>query len=89
VAKYSAVFTKTFVRELKKLSAIDRKRVRDKILILEDNPHHPSLRTKKLEGNPGRMESSVSKSIRIIWRFSGVQIIVALDVGHHDVLKKY
>jgi mRNA-degrading endonuclease YafQ of YafQ-DinJ toxin-antitoxin module len=44
-----------------------------------------------MRGGSGKYESSVSMDIRILWRFDEDEdnIIVALDVGHHDVLKRY
>lgn len=58
--------------------------------ILGRDPFYPSLRTKKMKGYFGEYESSVNMDIRIIWQFDDDdnEIIVALDVGHHDVLTK-
>ena len=28
-------------------------------------------------------------NVRIIWYFEGTEVIVLLDVGHHDILDKY
>jgi len=75
---------------LDKLSKIDQKRVLETITKLEKNPAHPSLRTKKMRDGSGRYESSVNMDIRILWKFDEdiKMIIVALNVGHHDVLMK-
>ncbi|MDR0331657.1 MAG: hypothetical protein LBH93_08120 [Chitinispirillales bacterium] len=89
MASHTVLFSKTFKQELVKLSPIDQNRVLDKIEFLKSSPHHPSLRTKKLYGKPIRYESSVSMSIRLIWRYQENKIILMLDVGHHDVLRKY
>jgi mRNA-degrading endonuclease YafQ of YafQ-DinJ toxin-antitoxin module len=60
------------------------------VSILERDPFYPSLRTKKMKGCDDNFESSVNMDIRILWEFDDDEknVIVALDVGHHDVLKK-
>jgi len=88
--KYEIVPSNTFLKELNKLSDAHKNRVLDTLEILKRTPFYPSLRTKKLKGGyDERFESSVNMDIRVIWRFDGDRIIIALDVGHHDVLKKY
>jgi len=88
--RYTVLFSDNFDREFDKLSDIHKKLVMNKVTMLENNPFYPSLRTKKLfGGRRERYESSINMDIRIIWRFDGKKIIIALDVGHHDVLKKY
>ena len=86
---YIVLFTKDFDKELDKLSKVHKELVLSKVLILENNPFYPSLRTKKMKGNTGNYESSINMSIRIIWQFVNNKIIALLDVGHHDVLRKY
>jgi mRNA-degrading endonuclease RelE of RelBE toxin-antitoxin system len=79
-----------FLKEFDKLSAKHRKAVLKTLRVLSDSPFYPSLRTKKILGDRyERYESSVNMDIRVIWRYDGEKIIVALDVGHHDVLRKY
>jgi mRNA-degrading endonuclease RelE of RelBE toxin-antitoxin system len=88
--KYTVSFTKTFRHEFEKLSKVDQKRVGKTLVVLEENPSYPSLRTKKMRDGSGRYESSVNMDIRILWMFDddNASIIVALDVGHHDVLRR-
>jgi mRNA interferase RelE/StbE len=88
--KYTVFRTKTFINEFDKLSNVDQKRVMKTLSVMGENPFYPSLRTKKMEGGSDRYESSVNMDIRILWRFDddNSSIIVALDVGHHDVLRK-
>jgi mRNA interferase RelE/StbE len=87
--KYILRFSETFLDELDNLSDKDRGIVLKKMEILRNNPKHPSLRTKKLEGHHELFESSVNMDIRLIWRYENNTIILMLDVGHHDMLKKY
>jgi mRNA interferase RelE/StbE len=89
MTNFLTVPSKSFERDIRKLSAIDQKRVLEKVRLLESDPYHPSLRTKKLRSEPDNYESSVNMDIRIIWRLKNKTIIFLLDVGHHDILKRY
>jgi len=89
MVKYEVVPTKTFLKELAKLSEENQVKVLKTIDELKVNPYYPALHTKKLRSNPELNESRVNISIRVIWKFRDSTIIAMLDVGHHDVLKKY
>jgi len=52
-------------------------------------PLHPSLRTKRIQGTEDLFEFSVNMDIRVIWFYVGESLVALVDVGHHDVLKKY
>lgn len=56
--------------------------------MLQINPRHSSLHTKKIRGFEGLFECSVNMDIRILWRYEGSEIIVTLDIGHHSILNK-
>jgi mRNA interferase RelE/StbE len=86
--KYKIVASKAFEKSLKKLTSIEQKQVAEKLKILQINPRHPSLRTKKIKGFEGLFECSVNMDIRILWRYEGSEIIVTLDIGHHSILRK-
>jgi len=86
----TVILSEDFFCALGKLSTEHQKIVLKKLQILRFNPFYPSLRTKKLRGDQDeRFESSVNMDIRLIWRFDGDRIILVLDVGHHDVLRRY
>ncbi|MDR2693851.1 MAG: hypothetical protein LBB74_06510 [Chitinispirillales bacterium] len=88
--KYTIIPTEDFKKDFGKLSSKHQKMVLKKLRLLEVNPRYPSLRTKKILGcDDGRFESSVNMDIRIFWRFEDEKIIVAINVGHHDILKRY
>ena len=82
---YSIQPTKQFVKRYAKLAAGERSQVDDKLRILAENPWHPSLRTKRIQGT-GEFEVSVNMDIRMAIAFEGDRIIIALDVDHHDKL---
>jgi len=78
--------TKVFAKSLKKLSSNEQKAVAGKLTLLAQNPYHPSLRTKKVQGLKDVFESSVNMDIRILWKHEGNKIILLIDIGHHDIL---
>lgn len=86
---YQITYSKTFEKHYKKLSNIEKRHTKKKIEIFVKNPTHPSLRTKKIKGTDAIWESSINMDIRIIWFFENAKLIFLLDIGHHDILKKF
>ena len=82
-------YTKRFKKNYKKFSEKDKGIIKKKIKILSLDLIHPSLRTKKIKGTDGLFECSVNMDIRIIWTYYNNEIIILLDIGHHDILEKY
>ncbi len=85
--KYQLTYTDRFINHYKKLNPIEQKQIKEKIVMLSQNPMHPSLRSKKIQGVDDLYECSVTMDIRIIWHYEDRIIITLLDVGHHDILK--
>ena len=86
---YKISYTKKFEKNYKQLSKNEQKILKEKIKLLIENPMHPSLRTKKIQGTDNFMEFSLNMSIRVIWYYENDNIILMLDIGHHDILKKF
>ena len=86
---YLITFTKRFEKHFKDLNAQERKQLKKKLQLLAENPMHPSLRTKRIQGTKAMFECSVNMDIRIIWYYEGDKLIILVDVGHHDVLEQY
>ena len=86
---YRITFTERFEKHYRTMSEAEKKQIRSKIELLSQNPLHPSLRTKKIQGADDLFECSANMDIRIIWYYEGDKMIILLDVGHHDILKKY
>jgi addiction module RelE/StbE family toxin len=78
--------TKSFKKSLKKLSGYEQKSVAVKLKLLAENPYHPSLRTKKVQGIKEVFECSVNMDIRILWKHEGNRLILLIDIGHHGIL---
>ena len=86
---YLITFTKRFEKHFKDLNAQERKQLKKKLQLLAENPMHPSLRTKRIQGTKDLFECSVNMDIRIIWYYESDKLIILVDVGHHDVLEQY
>ncbi len=86
---YKITYTERFLKHFKDLTEQEKKLLRNKLNILAENPSHPSLRTKRIQGTKDLFECSVNMDIRIIWYYEGDKLIILLDVGHHDILKQY
>ena len=83
---YRLQLEKNFTKHYAKLTAKERGMVDNKLRILAQDPWHPSLRTKRIQGT-GEFEVSVNMDIRMAVAFEGDRIIM-LDVDHHDKLLK-
>jgi addiction module RelE/StbE family toxin len=86
---YQFTYTKRFEKHYKKLTAQEKKQLQNKLTLLSENPSHPSLRTKRIQGTDSLYESSVNMDIRVIWYYEDDVMIILVDIGHHDILKQY
>lgn len=87
--KYKITFAPRFQKNYKKLNTNEKKQLKNKLAVFAENPLHPSLRTKRLQGTDGLFECSVNMDLRIIWCYENDVIVIFLDIGHHDILKQY
>lgn len=86
---FQLTFTDRFQKHFKVLTDTEKKQLQNKLRLLTENPLHPSLRTKRIQGTTDLFECSVNMDIRIIWYYEGDTMIILVDVGHHDILKQY
>lgn len=86
--KYQISFSKRFKKSFKKLTLAEKQLFYSKLKLLINNYQHPSLRTRKIQGTELLYESSINMSIRIIWHFLEDELIVMIDIGHHDILRR-
>ena len=82
-------YTDRFKSAYKKLEQSEKEAFQRKLRLFAENPTHPSLRVKKIQGADGLFEFSVNMDIRVIWYHEGDRIVALLDIGHHAVLNKY
>lgn len=85
---FRITYTPRFEKNFKKLSDKERAQFKKKLKIFVENPFHPSLRTKRIQGTEDLFEFSVNMDIRVIWYYENDEIVMIVDIGHHDILKK-
>ena len=86
---FQFALTGRFQKHYKALTNKEQKQVNQKLRLLAENPMHPSLRTKRVQGTHDLFECSVNMDVRILWHYEGNIMIILLDVGHHDILRNY
>ncbi len=86
--KYKLKPTSRFKRLLKKLPPELKQPAKKALRLLQENPSHPSLRTKKYQSITGVWESSLNMNNRILWEYDEVEktVIILLAVGDHNIL---
>jgi mRNA interferase RelE/StbE len=75
-----------FDRDYNALPKLIKDQADKQFALLLENPHHPSLRVKKIKGHPNIFEGRVTKSYRFTFQISG-EIYLLRRIGTHDVLK--
>ncbi len=77
--------SKKFKDNYLKLSENDKAKVKNKLKLMAENPRHPSLRTKRIQGTINIFEASVNKRIRITWEYENKDKSILLrNIGDHD-----
>ncbi len=86
--KYKLVPATRFKRMRRKLPPELEQHVKKALGLLQENPSHPSLRTKKYQSIEGVWESNVNMNYRILWEYDEAEktIIILLAVGDHNIL---
>lgn len=82
-------FTDRFQKHYKNLTANEKKQFKTKLSLFAENPMHPSLRAKRIQGTDSLFEFSVNMDIRVIWFYEGENLVALVDIGHHDILKQF
>ena len=86
---YAFTFTPRFQKHCKGLADQEKKQLKNKLALLAENPTHPSLRIKRIQGTADLFECSVNMDLRMIWYYEGEKMIILVDVGHHDILRQF
>ena len=82
-------YTERFKKHYKLLSETEKKQFKSKLEVFAENPLYPSLRVKRIQGTTELFEFSVNMDIRVIWFYEGDDLVALVDIGHHDILKRY
>jgi len=81
------IVTERFKKSYKQLSPDEQKTLHKKLAVMSKNHHHPSLRTKKVQGTDHIFECSITMAMRITWQYDGEAIVLRI-VGDHDAVLK-
>lgn len=76
----------SFDNDYARLPTPIQKRVDKKLTLFVQNPRHPSLRVKKMEGHEDIWEGRISDDYRFTFRIVG-ETYWLRHVGPHDILK--
>lgn len=80
-----------FMKQLKKLlssGVVTISQVEKFLHLLQENPQHPSLRTKKVQGTAGIFEASLSMAIRVTFEYVKPDTLYLRNVGENDLTLK-
>ena len=78
-------FTKPFKRDYQRLPKNIQKQIDEQIVRLLDDPGHPSLRVKKMEGHQSIWEARITGGYRMTFQIDG-DIYLLRRAGSHDIL---
>lgn len=78
---------KTFEKDFKRLPRMMQRQAEEALGRLAEDPRHPSLHTKKMEGTEGIWEARISRAYRFTFHREGYAIVLR-RIGTHDILKR-
>lgn len=82
--------TERFRKSFNALNKTRRKKTKKQFQLFIKNLFHPSLHTEKLEPKKNNIWSfRIDKNFRVIFTFLSGEIILLLDIGPHNIYKKY
>ncbi|MDD4346344.1 MAG: hypothetical protein PHZ11_05510 [Desulfitobacteriaceae bacterium] len=76
-------YSDLFKEKIKLLDTTVKKVLKNKLELLDQNPKHPSLRTKKLKGAADIFEASITMNYRMTWQYYQDGILLR-NIGEHD-----
>ena len=82
-------FTRRFLKSFARLPPAVLEKIKKQITLLAENPRHPSLQTRPIQGVPGIYEARVDIDYRMTYERDKDDTLVLRVVGKHDeALKK-
>ena len=76
-------FSKAVVKLLKK-GILHGDQIVKFLKLIEENPQHPSLRVKKIQGTDSIFEASINMTIRVTFEYVKPCVIYLRNAGEHD-----
>jgi addiction module RelE/StbE family toxin len=82
-------FTRRFLKSFARLPVSVQEKIKKQIALLAENPRHPSLQSKPIQGALGIYEARVDVDYRITYERDESDTLVLRVAGKHDqALKK-
>jgi len=76
-------YSELFAEKVRQLPDEVKRILKKKLELMLENPRHPSLRTKKIEGQDNIFEASITMDIRMTWQYTEDGILLR-NIGEHD-----
>lgn len=80
-------YSNLFKQKTKLLEENVKKALKNKLELMEKNPKHPSLRTKKIKGTKDIYEASITMNYRMTWQYYKDGILLRNICEHDKTLK--
>ena len=77
-------FTRRFLKSFARLPLDVQEKIKKQIALLAENPRHPSLQTKPIQGTGGIYEARVDHDIRVTYERDAEDTLILRVVGRHD-----
>jgi mRNA interferase RelE/StbE len=77
-------FTKRFLKSFARLSSPIQKKVKKQIVLLAEDPRHPSLQTKPVQGTSGIYEARIDIDYRLTYERDEEDTLTLRVVAKHD-----
>jgi mRNA interferase RelE/StbE len=81
-------FTRCFLKSFARLPNEVQEKVKMQVAWLADNPRHPSLQTKPIQGATGVFEARVDRDYRMTYEREPDDTLLIRVVGKHDEASK-
>jgi len=76
-------YSDLFKEKVQLLHSDVKKALKNKLKLMDQNPKHPSLRTKKIKGSSDIYEASITMNYRMTWQYYQEGILLR-NIGEHD-----
>ncbi len=80
------IYEPSFVRDYASLPESIRRRVQKQIRVLLQNPRHPSLRARKIQGYTDIFEARVTRDYRMTYKIAG-EALRLRRIGTHEIYR--
>ena len=77
-------FTRRFLKSFSRLPAPVQEKIKKQIALLAENPRHPSLQTKPIQGARGVYAARIDQDYRMTYERGADDTLVLRVVGKHD-----